>query len=77
MQDGVTAPLVKECEDLKEQLGSKDAELHSMAMDCEHLAEENEHLKYQVKRLDSKLAAKDRCAADAVRCRPYPGHPPP
>lgn len=76
MQDGVTAPLVKQCEDLKGQLGSKDAALHGMAMDCEHLAEENRHLKYQLKRLDAKLAAKDRCAPlPRCRCCPHATSP--
>eukprot|EP00892_Ulva_mutabilis_P005641 jgi/Ulvmu1/3449/UM016_0069.1 len=59
-QDGVTAPLVKQCEELKALVGDRDAQLHSMAQDCEAQAEENRHLKYQLRRLDSKLVAKDR-----------------
>lgn len=62
MQDGVTAPLVKQCDALKSQAAEKDASLHKVTMDCEHLAAENRHLKFQLKRLDGKLAAKDRCS---------------
>lgn len=63
MQDGVTAPLVKQCDTLKSQAVEKDAALHKVTMECEHLADENKHLKFQLKRLDGKLAAKDRCSA--------------
>lgn len=66
MQDGVTAPLVKQCSSLKSQLGERDAALHRLTMDCDHLRAENSHLQFQLKRLDSKMAAKDRWAAPAV-----------
>ena len=66
MQDGVTAPLYQERDDLKSRLTSAEEALARAVQDKENLSEERTQLQYQVKRIDDKLIGKDKCAHDEL-----------
>lgn len=62
VQDGVTAPLYKERDELKSRLMAAEEALRATAAKVENVTEERTQLQYQVKRLDERLIAKDKCA---------------
>lgn len=71
------APLYEERDELKAKLMSTEESLRAAATDLENASEERTQLRYQVKRLDEKLVAKDRCVLMQRCCgrARSPAHP--
>ena len=62
LQDGVTAPLYNERDELKARLMAAEEALRASSAKVESVNEDRVQLQYQVKRLDEKLMARDKCA---------------
>jgi hypothetical protein len=68
VQDGVTAPLYVERDELKTRLMACEESLRLVTNKLENITEDRTQLQYQVKRLDEKLIDKDRYVHRLPRC---------
>lgn len=62
MQDGVTAPLYQERDELQARLKHTEELLADATLEKENIGDERTQLHYQVTRLQDKLASADTCA---------------
>jgi septal ring factor EnvC (AmiA/AmiB activator) len=68
LQDGFTAELSRERDELKAKLESCKAALRDSDSKLENSKEDSKQLQYRLERLDEKLEAKDRCGSRLPVC---------